>query len=209
MGTSRIDLQVPFSEKEAARRLGARWDPRLKVWYVPAGVDAEPLRKWIPVPEPPNIRAGSYLLAESTRECWRCSRQTRVFALMLPAGHEVLDGEDDLACDEWQVAEEPTVLSYIGHLADPIPARLRALAPDYRLDFSQMTGDFYWMSHCEHCAAKQGDFETIEEYDSPFNPATPDHAAEILLREIPEPFAGSCGSYTCGIQLFEFMRRRS
>lgn len=207
MGTSRVDLQVPFAEKDAAKRLGARWDPERRLWYVPAGVDAEPLRKWIAAPESPNVRAASYFLAESTRECWRCSRETRVFAIMLPAGHAVLDVDDDPACDEWQVAEEPTVLSYIGQLADPIPERLRALAPHYRRDFSQTTGSSYWMSHCEHCGAKQGDFETIDEYDSPFSPVTPERAAQILLREIAEPFAASCGSYTCGIELFELMRR--
>ena len=35
---SRIDLQVPFCEKDEARRLGARWDPAQKVWYVPANL---------------------------------------------------------------------------------------------------------------------------------------------------------------------------
>lgn len=207
MSASRIDLQVPFHEKEEAKRLGARWDAERKLWYVPAGVDAGPLRKWIAAPESPNIRAGSYFLAESTRKCWRCSRETRVFAIMLPASHEVLDVDDDPACDEWRVAEEPTVLSYVGHLADPIPERLRVLAPHYRRDFSRTTGSFYWMSHCEHCQAKQGDFELIEESDSAFNPATPERAERILLREIAEPFAACCGGYTCGIELFELMRQ--
>ena len=51
------------------------------------------------------------------------------------------------------MAGEPTVLSSIGYLADPNPARFRALAPHYRLDLGQTTGGFHWISHCEHCAA--------------------------------------------------------
>jgi hypothetical protein len=206
MGASRIDLRVPIAEKDQAKRLGARWDPRLRVWYVPPGVDDAPLSKWILAPEPPNIRADSYFLAESARECWRCSRQTRVFAILLPAGHEVLHVDDDPADDEWQVAEAPTRLSYIEYLPDPIAERLRSLAPHYWTDFSQTTQSFYWMNHCERCGAKQGDFDTVEEHGSPFNPSVQEAAAAVLLREIPESFAASCASHTCGIELFDFMR---
>ncbi|WP_240533860.1 DUF5710 domain-containing protein [Aeromonas veronii] len=35
----RIDLQVPFDEKDEAKRCGARWDTASKVWYIPDGVD--------------------------------------------------------------------------------------------------------------------------------------------------------------------------
>jgi hypothetical protein len=45
----RIDLQVPFAEKDAAKHLGARWDSQNTTWYVPDGIDATPLQKWIPV----------------------------------------------------------------------------------------------------------------------------------------------------------------
>ena len=60
---ARLDLRVPFAEKDEARRLGARWDPQQKVWYVPDGVDPTPLRKWEPLPVQPNIRAASYFVA--------------------------------------------------------------------------------------------------------------------------------------------------
>lgn len=44
----RTNLKVPFAEKDAAKALGARWDPAKKVWYI---VDVEvltPFQKWIP-----------------------------------------------------------------------------------------------------------------------------------------------------------------
>ena len=49
----RIDLQVPITEKDAVKHLGALWDPQNKTWYVPDGIDATPLQKWIPVRCPP------------------------------------------------------------------------------------------------------------------------------------------------------------
>ena len=39
-------LAVPYDEKDAAKRLGARWDPDAQSWFIPAGVDPEPLARW-------------------------------------------------------------------------------------------------------------------------------------------------------------------
>jgi len=40
-------LDVPFSDKDAVKALGARWDGTKTAWYVPNGVDIEPFKKWI------------------------------------------------------------------------------------------------------------------------------------------------------------------
>lgn len=47
-------LEVPFKEKEEAKRLGAWWDPILKKWYVPVGKDIAPFRKWFPLGDKPS-----------------------------------------------------------------------------------------------------------------------------------------------------------
>ena len=39
-------INVPFDEKDAAKQLGARWDPSAQSWYIPAGQDPEPLARW-------------------------------------------------------------------------------------------------------------------------------------------------------------------
>lgn len=41
-------LKVPFAEKEAAKALGARWSAERRQWYVPAGLNVDPLRRWLP-----------------------------------------------------------------------------------------------------------------------------------------------------------------
>jgi hypothetical protein len=43
----RTNLQVPFAEKEEAKKLGARWDPARKVWYVENKPDLTAFGKWI------------------------------------------------------------------------------------------------------------------------------------------------------------------
>jgi hypothetical protein len=45
----RIDLKVPFAEKDAAKALGARWDAAKKIWYVKDVADFTPMSQWIPV----------------------------------------------------------------------------------------------------------------------------------------------------------------
>ena len=39
-------IAVPFTEKDEARALGARWDRREQSWYVPAGNDLAPFGRW-------------------------------------------------------------------------------------------------------------------------------------------------------------------
>jgi ribonuclease HI len=34
--SNRVDLKVPYAEKEEAKRMGARWDPSAKVWHTVA-----------------------------------------------------------------------------------------------------------------------------------------------------------------------------
>lgn len=46
----RVDLKVPFAEKDAAKKLGAQWDTTLKIWYVTGKDDLAPFSKWSPKP---------------------------------------------------------------------------------------------------------------------------------------------------------------
>lgn len=42
-----LTLEVPFAEKDQAKALGARWNPEIKKWFVPDGVEKEKFSKWI------------------------------------------------------------------------------------------------------------------------------------------------------------------
>lgn len=41
-------LDVPFEEKDEAKALGAKWDPDIKRWFVPQGIDVEDFSQWLP-----------------------------------------------------------------------------------------------------------------------------------------------------------------
>ena len=48
----RVDLLVPYSEKDLVKRLGARWDGEEKTWYVMLGgqQSIKPFTKWLKSP---------------------------------------------------------------------------------------------------------------------------------------------------------------
>lgn len=65
----KVYLTVPFSEKDKAKSLGARWDGDARRWYVIEGVPLEPFAPWLPgmsvTSTPVNSPAGLDQPAES------------------------------------------------------------------------------------------------------------------------------------------------
>ncbi|MDP9826206.1 DUF5710 domain-containing protein [Kineosporia succinea] len=53
----RIWLDVPFEEKDQAKKAGARWDATAKRWYAPRA-DNEDLRRWTSKPPLPELLPG-------------------------------------------------------------------------------------------------------------------------------------------------------
>lgn len=49
----RLNLKVPFAEKDQAKKLGARWDPARKLWYIEGKTDVAAFARWTPVPHDP------------------------------------------------------------------------------------------------------------------------------------------------------------
>ncbi|MGH3867230.1 MAG: DUF5710 domain-containing protein [Pseudonocardiaceae bacterium] len=53
----RVWLDVPYAEKDQAKRHGARWDPAAKRWYAPAAPRTE-LARWAALPDIPALLPG-------------------------------------------------------------------------------------------------------------------------------------------------------
>jgi hypothetical protein len=41
-------LEVPYSEKDDAKKTGAKWDASERKWYVPHGLDVDHFKRWWP-----------------------------------------------------------------------------------------------------------------------------------------------------------------
>lgn len=42
-----VYLDVPYQEKDIAKKRGAKWDGEEKKWYVPQGIDINNFVEWI------------------------------------------------------------------------------------------------------------------------------------------------------------------
>jgi len=183
----RIDLIVPFSEKDEAKKLGVRYT-NSKVWYVPDGIDATNFARWFP--EKPNIGVYSscYFIAQTTKPCWKCNEHTRVYGFILPAGHKTLENYGEDAPDSWYYHDELTIVYYITDLIPTVMERIKVFSQHYRIDFSKTTQNSYWMNHCEQCGIRQGDFEMYCEPKGAFFPMDEQSASRLTLHGFIEPF---------------------
>jgi hypothetical protein len=198
------DLNVPFHEKDDAKRLGARWDAARKTWFLPDCTETASFTKWLPRQSDINLRCTSYFIAQSMRTCWHCDRVTHVFSFLLPRGHQARQESDKSA--DWEPQESEAIIYYITQIAASVQAQMQSVTTYYRNDFSRTTQSCYWMNHCEHCGMKQGDFELFEEFDTPFCPINPRDASRILLRSVSEAFEASAASIAYEPGFFERMR---
>jgi hypothetical protein len=198
------DLNVPFHEKDDAKRLGVRWDAARKTWFLPDYTETAPFTKWLPRQSDVNLRCTSYFIAQSVRSCWHCDRESHVFSFLLPRGHQTRQESNGLA--HWRPQESEAIIYCITQIPEGVQARMRSVTRHYRNDFSKTTQSFYWMNHCELCGMKQGDFELFEEFDTPFCPINPRDASRILLRSVNEAFEASAASIAYEPGFVERMR---
>lgn len=182
---ARIDLQVPFAEKESVKVLGARWDAAQRCWYVPEGVDPTPFVQWLPErsgsgagnPVVPNIRAKRFGVARSEAICWKCRATTSVACLVVGRYHQGRDADDER---DWKTLDYASALSMVTYLSPSAQSHVQAIAPGFQRAYSRTVGGEYWGNLCGNCGALQGDFHLHGEPGGAFFPL--DAAARARIR---------------------------
>ncbi|WP_319764060.1 zincin-like metallopeptidase domain-containing protein [Maridesulfovibrio sp.] len=77
-------LKVPFSEKDEAKQLGAKWDKKQKMWFAPEGADLQKFAAWLPEnkaaaqqkgkPQEPQLATEKTYLNVPYREKWQAKK---------------------------------------------------------------------------------------------------------------------------------------
>ncbi|ADU72218.1 DUF5710 domain-containing protein [Pantoea sp. At-9b] len=196
---SRTDLNVPFDEREDVKRLSGRWDPEKKTWFIPEGIASAPFKKWIPFR---NFRASYWFIAQTIGICWKCKEDTLFTSILLPEGHETLEADEDESDEDkpnsdalqayWLVQKKPAFIFYIDDIPREVLSQLGQVRHYLSRDYSKTTDSRYWMNHCQHCHAKQGDFPLHCEVDSYFAPQEIRHGKNIELYTVKAPFTATC-----------------
>lgn len=211
----RVDLNVPYAQKDEAKKLGARWDRDGRVWYVPDGVDPKPFARWLPRRIDFNLRAVEAYLVRSPARCWCCSEPFTAVAFLMAPGFQVRDYDEDEnggAVEIWPRQEEWSFAHYVTDFPPAIVSLLKSEAPLYRPAFSKTTQATYWANHCPSCKMFQGDFNLFEEPGSAFLPMSIEHIRRMKATRLAMPFEAQ-GEPSFGIDDADLMpgvdRRRS
>uniref|UniRef100_UPI00402AFAA3 DUF5710 domain-containing protein n=1 Tax=Bacillus sp. DX2.2 TaxID=3073452 RepID=UPI00402AFAA3 len=158
----RINLCVPYDQKDKVKALGGKWDVENKTWYIIVNTykETEPFSEWIYTAKSPE-----FWIVELHRECWRCRKQTPIFAYCFPKGYISLEfeNEDDEACSFfWEPVHFFTLLTYVYCISRNALQIMKKITNNYYLDSTKMGGEYY-LNHCKYCNAKLGDFSSFED----------------------------------------------
>ena len=159
----RTELDVPFSHKDEAKALGAKWDRAKKIWYVPDGVNPEPFAAWLPGVDRSDPSAPYIYLVLGKRECWKCHKQTTVAAFGIPylaaedSGSKAAPAMDDTGHIVIDTARANAVA--IVPALGCVPAEIRDYLRErcgYKPVTSRTTKTVSLASTCTGCGALQG-----------------------------------------------------
>ncbi|MBC1181878.1 hypothetical protein HF680_04310 [Brevundimonas sp. WCHBH090558] len=187
-----MDLNVPFSDKDEAKRLGAGWNPSRRTWYIPPGRDPQPFAKWLPAGEvqrPYGVFAYEAYLVTATEFCWRCGDRFTAIGFLLAPGLVVADGPERRR----ETLKDWAFIEYATRLAPDVARVAQKVQPAYREGYSRTTNNRYWANHCPSCQALQGDFHLYSEPDGAFWLGDRNDAARMRAERLPFAFGADAG----------------
>jgi hypothetical protein len=203
---SRLNIHVPYDQRQEAKALGARWDAEASTWFIPPGVDRTKFAKWIGAPLPvapkstvPKLtilapghgfyRADRFALVTGQAPCWKCHQSTKVTAVLVAKYEE----RDEIDHEEFQPFDEPALFVSIEALDQQSCDTLASKAPWLKAGFSGARQEVYLASHCSHCQALQGAW-FLQKPGAIFFPETRADIAGMTVEWVDEPIVLNGGA---------------
>lgn len=174
-------LNVPYSQKDEAKQLGALWNPIEKKWYVKNKKDYPKFMKWMTEETSFNIICDHIYIIEGLHQCFRCHKETRVIGFGIENFYEC-DQADEKSC-EYQ-SGIIRIASYFPELPKDILTYIQSHY-NYKQTYSKFAETRYMANRCDHCGVLQGDFFIFNEVESPFWIGDEKAAARLKLFKVP------------------------
>ena len=176
-----ILLNVPFSEKDEAKKLGAWWNPELKKWYVKNRNEYIKFKKWISPRASFFVVCGHLYIIQGENICFKCGKKTRVIGYGIESYMEFDDEiESGVYYDK---GEEIHIAAHI----EPVPSKLMNYIQstyNYKNRYSKFANRTYLANCCDNCDVLQGDFFLFNEVDSSFWIENKEVASKLNLFKI-------------------------
>lgn len=167
----RIDLDVPYGEKETAKSVGMQWDSGNKTWFVPSGMQFSQCSQWI---QDKTIFSRQYYVVRSMQTCWSCKNAIPVYSICFVFG---LRYSSESHCAE--ILSWPHYLAYTTKVSDFALKKIQEDGGRYEKRYSKLSEMEYYMNHC-HCGASQGDFFLYQESEGAFLAMHGDDYTELV-----------------------------
>lgn len=106
----RLNLKVPFAEKDEAKKLGARWDPARKLWYIENKEDLAPFSRWSPSPHD--------TAAETAQPQKRASVARQASSGFVHVGSKYVEHPRVCDCPPWEVCDACRSMALPEHAGD-------------------------------------------------------------------------------------------
>ncbi len=170
-------LDIPYREKDEAKSLGAKWNPKVKKWYA----DCSPeeyvkFSKWLLKDyDEALIALDEIYIIEGHRKCWKCGSNTKVIGLGLNHLMRIFDGTySDTGKPFYELYGDKYYelrLAWVESEEDIPPKLLTYLKNNYsvKTGFSKTINSNCFANHCDCCGALQGNWFLFNEPDSPLS----------------------------------------
>lgn len=177
-------LNVPYEQKNWAKKKGAKWNPERKQWYADERKKYVNLQKWILSDNSyACVVCDHFYIVEGKRICFKCGCMTQVIAFGIDKFLELYEPDEDGRHFNWHNENEGVyIVCEINNLNDTFKQYLRDYY-SYYASYSRFADEIYASNHCQHCGAKQGEYYLFDEQDSPFLVATEEDARNLKLIE--------------------------
>ena len=155
-------LNVPYAEKDEAKKLGASWIPEYKKWSVFLAKDYHKFDKWIPHEQGDVIICDYIFLIIGEKRCFKCGKTTKVVGvgidkyITIEKNHSYVYHKEDIHISPIFENLPHTIYQYLN------------LNYKVKYGYSNYVQASYWGNYCHNCGALQGNFFVFNEFDSPF-----------------------------------------
>lgn len=178
-------LNVPYVEKDEAKKLGAKWDAAKKKWYVANKEDYPKFFKWI-FEEGEVIVCDWIYIMEGVHTCFKCKKQTKVIQFGVE-NYYILDCYDNETETDITCEYNSDIIRMAGIISNIPDYMLKYIKSNYnfKMKYSQTTNETLLNNCCENCDSLQGRFFLFQEVDSPFWLDSETSAKQLTLYKIP------------------------
>lgn len=170
MKSEKLFLKVPYSEKDSAKSLGAKWDPKLKLWFCEGALaEFNKFYKWLP--DATVLVFNEFYIIEGHRICYHCHKNIPIIGLGI-GKHTLVPDDDDYSIEDPDTDFEDDNeihLAWFQSESDVPPLLRRFLSKYYfvRTQYSKTIDGKTYANYCPYCKVLQGNHFVFDEPNSP------------------------------------------